>query len=366
MATSSSPLHAYFGTDEGQVREAARVRVDELVPESEREFGLETIDGTSENSEGAAEICRKTIEAIQTLPFLGGDKCVWLRGANFFADDQTGKSETTLAAQESLLEVLQKIPSGVSVVLSGGKISKVRRFYKGLAKLTKVEFFDQLDLGSSDWPIQAAAHVGASARKRGLNFDSSSLELFVMLVGADSAQLDAELEKLDLYLGDERTVTEEAVRATAARTRGGIIFEIGAAISKKNLALALARSEALLDLGENAVGIMRAAVIPQVRSMLYSCDLAERHGIRAGGNYQAYAAAIARLPDEETAHLPQKKAGGVNAYGLFLASQAGIGGYTTAKLAEALEICLKADEELVTTATPPLTVLTKMLVGIMA
>ena len=96
---AASNIFAIIGTDEARVKEAALKLVKEQAP-SDDDFGLETINGQADNSEHASRIVGQTIEAIQTLPFFGGEKVVWLQSANFFGDSITGKSQTTIDAVE--------------------------------------------------------------------------------------------------------------------------------------------------------------------------------------------------------------------------------------------------------------------------
>jgi DNA polymerase III subunit delta len=136
---ASGRLFAFFGTDEAKVKEAALTLAEKLRP-ADDEFGLEVISGASDNSDHAARIVTTTIEAILTMPFFGGEKVVWLQGANFFADNQTGKSETTLAAVESLIDQLEQgLPPDVTFILSATEVDKRRTFYKRIGKISRLE-----------------------------------------------------------------------------------------------------------------------------------------------------------------------------------------------------------------------------------
>ena len=50
-----SQIHAFFGTDEARVKEAAHVLARKLVPQDD-EFGLEVIQGGADNSDHARRI----------------------------------------------------------------------------------------------------------------------------------------------------------------------------------------------------------------------------------------------------------------------------------------------------------------------
>lgn len=347
MAAKSN-IHAFFGTDEARVKEAA-LRLSEQIAPKDDEFGLEVVSGSADNAEHAKKIIGSTIEAIQTLPFFGGEKVVWLQGATFFGDNQTGKAESTLKAVEALTQLLESgLPPEVQLIISASEVDKRRSFYKKLGKLTKIEVFDKVDVSKAGWESQVMTIVSKRAGQLGLTFQGDALERFVLMVGAETRMLDSEIEKLSLYVGD-RPATEDDVSAIAASSHIGVIFEIGDCIARKNLPKTLELIDRQLQQGESAVGILLAAIVPRVRSLLHARDLIEKHGIRAGRSYPAFQKQVEALPKSETAHLPRKKDGGLSAYPLFLAAQIS-NRFTSAELRNALEACLEANLRLVTTA----------------
>ena len=99
---SPAPIHAVVGSDESAVKTAAAELAASLTPVDAGDFGLEIIDGCADNAEQAAARIRSTIEALQTLPFFGGGKLVWLKNANFLADNKLGSSAGVQDALEEL------------------------------------------------------------------------------------------------------------------------------------------------------------------------------------------------------------------------------------------------------------------------
>mgnify|MGYP006263672691 FL=1 len=363
MAAKSN-IYAFFGNDEAQVKEAA-LRLSRKITPKDNEFGLEIISGGADNSDHAVRIIGQTIEAIQTLPFFGGEKVVWLQGANFFCDNQTGKSATTLAAVESLTDVLAAgLPPEVSVIISATDVDKRRTFYKKVTKLAEVKTFEKVDVGKAGWETAVMGQVASKAEAIGLSFEGQALERFVVMVGAETRVLDSELQKLSLYVGD-LPANEKDISEIVAASHTGVIFAIGDAIAKKDLPKTLSLIDKQLRRGESPVGILLAAIVPRVRSLLHARDLIERHGIRAGRNYQGFQREIDRLPASETAHLPRKKDGGISAYPLFLAAQIS-NRFSVSELRNALEACLEANERLVTTQLEPNLVLNQLVTKILA
>ncbi|MGB1130039.1 MAG: DNA polymerase III subunit delta, partial [Haloferula sp.] len=209
-----SGMYAVIGTDEGRVKEEATRLHQELTGGNDDGFTHETIDGTADNSEGAFQICQQVVEALNTLPFFGGEKVVWLKSASFLVDDVTGRSERTQSGVESLRECLAAgLGPGVVFLMSATGIDKRRAFWKFLQKSAEVRSYDKIDTSKDGWEEEVARLVEGRAKDLGLSFEDDALELFVMLAGEATRQIGSELEKLDLYLGaDRRTVTLEDVR----------------------------------------------------------------------------------------------------------------------------------------------------------
>ncbi len=185
---------AVVGSDEGLVREKALLLYNQLTNGVDDGFTHETIDGIADNSESAFEICSTTIQALLTIPMFGGDKVVWLRNANFLADNVTGRSQRTEAGVESLRATLERgIPDGVKFLMTAQGVDKRRGFWKFIEKTADVQVHDRIDTSRDDWQDQVASLVSKRARELGLTFDRDAMTLFVMLAGEQSQQIGNEL-----------------------------------------------------------------------------------------------------------------------------------------------------------------------------
>lgn len=340
---------AVMGTDEGRVAEEALAKFNELRGENSDEFANDVIEGTVANSEEAYQACARVLEALQTLPFFGGEKVVWLKGANFLADDRTGKAERTKEGLEVLTDLLKEgLPPGVTFLLSASAVDKRRAFYKTLDKAGEVTVYDRIDVSKDGWEEQVALLVSRRAKELGLEFGEEAMELFVQRAGEDTRQIGNELEKLRLYLGEGAVVPVSAVELMVPLSAKGVIWEIGRALERRDARKAIDLIDKQLAKGEAPIALMRASFIPTLRNLYLVRVLLEGHPelpVRNGG---AFAKAVDALPESEKAWLPQKKAGGVNTWGLFYAAPKARN-FTVRELRRALEACLAADRALVTT-----------------
>ena len=84
--------------------------------------------------------------------------------------------------------------------------------------------------------------VSGRARARKLRFEDEALELFVLLTGGDTRQIENELEKLQLYTsggtgavpssnGTDGRISVDDVRQLVPLSRAGVIFELGNALA---------------------------------------------------------------------------------------------------------------------------------------
>ncbi len=384
--TPSANIHAVVGSDESEVKRVAAELAGNLTPTGAGEFGLDVIDGAADNAEQAATRIRSTIEALQTLPFFGSTKVVWLKNANFLGDDQKAHSSAVQSALEEFSKMLDRgIGSEVTFLISATEVDKRRSFYKTLLKRADVQVFDRLDSSRGGWEEEATEIVRRRAKKRKLQFDDDALDLFVLLTGGDTRQIENELEKIDTYCGTgfqpakskavDKTpghtpktatpcVTVDLVRELVPLSRAGIIFELSNALAVRDLELALTLVRRLLDQGESAIGILLAAIVPTIRNLLLAKDLMEGHRLQRPHSPFQFISAINRLPPKATEHLPRKKDGSINAYALGIAAQ-DADQFETDQLIDAMRACLEANLQLVTTQLDHELILTEVVVKLL-
>ena len=379
------------GSDEAAVKKRARELANELAPKDAGDFGVDLLDGAVENADQAVSRVHETVQAIQTLPFFGSEKLVWLKDVNFLGDSAVGRSTQVQSALEQLKElVTEGLPGDVILLLSAIDVDKRRSFYKAIAKLGQFEQFDRIDTSKSGWEEAVEGLARHMASERGLRFQPEALEAFARLAGADSRQLENEIEKIDLFLGSDtslgagsssaqvselsltsprrsssREISLEVVRHLVAKTATGVIWELSNAIARRNLSEALALLQQLLFQGETAIGILFAAIIPTMRNLLATKELCQSNGLRPPQAPFQFGAMINRLPESALAFLPKKKDGSVNAYALGLAA-CEIHRFSIEELRQGLKDCLTANVRLVTTQLEAKVILSDLLVKLLA
>jgi len=362
---ASANIYAVLGSDEAEVKRVAAELASNLTPPGAGDFGLEIIDGAADNVDQAEARVRSAIEALQTLPFFGSTKVVWLKNVNFLGDDQKARSAAVQSALEELSELVDNgFGPGITLLISATDLDKRRSFYKTLLRRAEVQVFDRLDSSRGGWEEEALEMIQQRAKKRKLQFYDDALDLFVLLTGGDTRQIDNELEKIDTFLGKDRVVNAELVRELVPLSRAGVIFELGNALAARDLQLSLKLVRRLLDQGEKAIGILLVAIVPTIRNLLLAKDLMERYRLSRPHSPFQFISAINRLPTEATDHLPRKKDDSINAYALGIAAQQA-GRFETTQLIQAMRACLEANVQLVTTQLDHELILTEVAVKLL-
>ncbi|MFZ4116369.1 MAG: DNA polymerase III subunit delta [Chthoniobacterales bacterium] len=317
----SASLYFVTGSDEAEVRRRAQEKALELAPDPTDAFGLEIIEPSNDTVDQAVEALEKTLEAILTFPFLGGKKLVWLKNVNCLKDTPAGRSESVQATLEKLLVALREgLPKGVVLLISAPEPDKRRAFYKNFSSLAQLTLCDKPDFGFNATEQDIVQWVIQRAHDRGVDLDTEPAEVLATRIGANSGQLEIELLKLVTAAGAVKLITKTSVQELVPLTRTGGIFDLSNAISERNLPLSLKTLQQLLYQGESAMGLLLAAIVPTVRNLLLVKDLMERHKIKPPAKAAFFSGTLQKLPLQETSHLPRKKDGALNAYGLGLAA----------------------------------------------
>jgi len=210
-----------------------------------------------ETVDASLQAIAKTREALETLPFLGGRKLVWLADCTFLGENPAGRSESVLDSLASLQEMLVKLPPGeAQLLISAPGVDKRRSFFRNFEKMGKVEVFDPPDLRRGRDRAEWMDEISERIRQAGLSAGPGVAELLVEIVGWDGRALEKEIEKLRLYLKPETKVTEQAVREVGAGRRELEVWDWCDAVVAGKTGPARAGLRRLLDQGESEVGLV--------------------------------------------------------------------------------------------------------------
>jgi DNA polymerase-3 subunit delta len=370
MPPSAKPLPPVVlvcGEDDYNVKQRAK----QLYLQWSEELGgmdHEIIDASTANSGEALKALARLREALQTLPFFGGAKVVWLQNCNFLGDE---RAATAQAVTETLGEIAQELKdfswNNVRLLISAGKVDKRKVFYKTIDKLGAVESFAGWSVDDRDWADQAETAARGALRARQKEISDEALAELVSGTGPNARQLHNEVEKLALYIGDREEIEVADVAAVCTRNKSARAFALGDALGDRDLARLLRTLDEELwelkfDRQKSEIGLLYG-LIGKVRAMILLKEMLREGWIKPDGDYNRFKAQLERVP---AAQLPEDKRYNplaVNPYVLFKAlPQAGR--YSAAELVRAMDILLCCNQRLISSTLDDALVLQQALLEI--
>ena len=362
----SAPVALICGEDEFAVKQRAR----EIYSQWTEELGgmdHEIIDASVNHSGEALKALAKLREALQTLPFFGSAKVVWLQNCNFLGDERAA----TQAVNDSLAGLAQELKefswSGVRLLISAGKVDKRKVFYKALDKLGKVESFAGLSVDDRDWAAQAETWARKGLRERQKEISEEALAELISRVGPNARQLDNEIEKVSLYVGDRPQIEFEDVAAICSRNKAARAFALGDALGDRDLPNLLRRlDEALwevkLDPRKSEIGLLYG-LISKIRALILLKEMLREGWVKPDMDYNRFKAQLERVPVDQ---LPEDKRFNplaLNPYVLYKALPQ-VKRYSQAELIRAMELLFQCNYRLVSSGLDEALVLQQTLVQI--
>jgi DNA polymerase-3 subunit delta len=365
----ASSLALVCGDDEFAVKKRAK----EIYLQWSEELGgmdHEIIDASVSNGGDALAAITKLREALQTLPFFGSGKVVWLRDCNFLGDDRTASSQ---AVTETLAELADEIKNfkwqNVRLLVSAGKVDKRKVFYKALDKIGMVESCD--GWSDKDWAMQAAMLARKTIQSREKEIAENALAELINRVGPHPRQLESEVEKLCLSVGDRKSITVRDVAAICSRNKMSRAFALGDALGDRNLpALLRCLDEELweirlkVDRDKSEIGLLYG-LISKVRAMLMLKEMVREGWVKADADYNRFKSQLERVPKDA---FPAEKKFNPLAMHPFVLHRAleQSKHYSRVELVRAMNLLLEGNRRLVTSGLDEALVLQQMLVQIVA
>ncbi len=372
MASSpakSAPLVLFCGDDEFAVKQHAR----DLYQQWCAELGgmdHEIIEGTATNGGDALRILGRLREALQTLPFFGSGKAVWLRDCNFLGEERAASAQAVTESLAALGEELKGFAwQNIRLLISAGKVDKRKSFYKTLDKLGLVEAYTAWSVDDKDWVNRAESAALNGFRARHKDISDEALGELVSRVGPNARQLETEVEKLALYVGHRPRIEFSDVAAICSRNKSARAFALGDALGDRDLPRLLRRLDEELwemkfDKGRSEIGLLYG-LIGKVRAMLLLKEMLNEGWIKAEADYTRFKTQLERVPADKVPADKRFNPLALNPYILYKALPQAKK-YSQKELIRAMDLLLKCNLRLVSSGLDEALVLQQTLVQIIA
>ena len=249
---SPAPAYLFLG-QEGYQRKLCRdALLARVLPGESREEGFTQVDldETSLNT---------VLDDARSLSLFASERLIWIGSAELALP----RRMTAAAAEEtdedgkpveSSLAMYLKAPTPGTVLVfecsrfdfvgdDKAKLERVEKFYSGIGAAATVEF--------RHFTPETSRHLAQDlARKAGLKIAGVELAALLEAISGDAGRLASEIEKLALFVGSERAVTLDDLRALVPNAAQATIFALVNALGKRDRKTALRSLDILVRDGE--------------------------------------------------------------------------------------------------------------------
>ena len=366
-AVASASVCLNHGDDDYGVKQRAR----QLFQQWSAELGgmdHEIIDAQVANGGEALKSLGRLREALQTLPFFGGAKAIWLQNCSFLGMDRVSQSGAVTEAVGELAQELKEFDwRNVRLLISAGDLDKRRTFYKTIEKIGAVESFAAWSLDDKDWAGQAEMAARKELRARKKEISEEALSELIQAIGPHRQQLASELEKLSLYVGDRPNIEAVDVKAIVSRNKLARAFAVAEALGDRDLPRVLRTLDEELwdmkfDKDKSEIGLLYG-IISKIRAMVLMKEVIREGWLKPEREYFRFKNQFENLP---AAKMPSEKKFNPRALHPFVAHKALLqcGNYTSDELIRAMGLLLDCNQRLVTRSLDEALVLQQTLVEI--
>lgn len=371
MPAVTTPSPALIcGDDEFAVKQHAR----QLYQQWCDEIGgmdHEIIEASVANSGEVLVALARLREALQTLPFFGTGKVIWLRDCNFLGDERVASA---LAVTESLGDLAEELKnfawarhSGIRLLISAGKVDKRKSFFKTLDKIGSVETFAGWSVEDRDWAERAEVAAQTAVRERKKEISQEALAELVNRVGPNPRQLENEVEKLCLFVAERKAIEADDVDSVCIQNKTARAFALGDALGDRDLPRLLRRLdeelwEVKFDPKKSEIGLLYG-LIAKVRAMLLLKEMLREGWIKPEMDYNRFKAQLQHVPPDKLPGDRRYNPLALNPYVLYKALPQ-IKRYSEAELIRAMDLLLRCNQQLVSSGLDETLILQHTLVQI--
>lgn len=238
------PLYFLFGEESYLIHQAVD-RLKLLI------LNEDTIDFNF-NSYYAGDVeVERVRDAVEMLPVFSSHRLIIVKDVQEWSDKDW----------DLLSPILQRPVNSSVFVLTATNIDKRKKHLRNLIeKAHAVEF-------KRPYENQIPGWIKYIVEKESLQISEEALSLLHKCVGSHLSEIESEVKKLALYLGDRKRIEVSDVASVVSRSKEENIFDLSAAIGQNDRFAALEHLVKLLDQGQNEVGIV-SLVARQMRILL--------------------------------------------------------------------------------------------------
>ncbi|WP_407307158.1 DNA polymerase III subunit delta [Desulfosporosinus sp. SB140] len=250
------PVYLWYGEDRFLIQEAYHVLKSFYDRTDPSGSGIERV---SPKDFSPVEIC----DLANSMSFFA-NRLVVVEDVTYFQDGQT-------VDLEPFLEYLKNPNPSTCLLFIAESVHKGRKFYKALDQAGEI-----LEFRSPKRQQEWIEWVQAEAKTHGKLISHQVAAQFIEWAGHQAGVLNQELKKLDTFMGERKTITEEDFQTVTPRTIEASVFQLLDAVASRSAKQAIKALHEVLR-KEHPLKVL-TLLVRQVRLLLGCNALRERGG----------------------------------------------------------------------------------------
>ncbi len=225
-------VYLIHGSEDYFISKGVDLLVENVVVPAERSFNLDIFEGTEATSE-------TVLSSMLSFPLVGAHRLTVVRRF----DKMDRKYRLDVA------DHISDLPDTNILCLVAGEIKLSEEPYKKISATAETLTFNRL---TGDDLVEFLAEAAGNLGKE---MSSGAIDLLIDFTGDSVGDLMAELEKLNLYVGDRKKIDIDDITSVVGKSRTFNIFELQRAIGQRNSKRAQEIAVKMLESGEKPVYI---------------------------------------------------------------------------------------------------------------
>ena len=224
------PLYLFVGKEDFLVDECVRILIDKLLPDEMRGFNLDVMYGSKCEA-------KDVVAHASSYPMMGDHRVVIVK--------EFEKLVAGEVAKELVGNYLEHLLESTCLVLVSADPDFRKRPFTELKKFAQVVACDPLyDNQVPGWIVQRI-------RSKKKEASPEACRVLQAYVGNSLRSLDNEIDKLLIFIGDRREITDTDIAAVVGATRGYTIFDLQNAIGRRDPKSAMTVLAKMMEVGES-------------------------------------------------------------------------------------------------------------------
>lgn len=228
-----APVYFLHGPEDLERDELVSDLIDAILDPASRAFNLDVLVGSELDVSDA-------INRASAFPMMGSRRVVVIKRIE----------DVQEASARAFLPLIESPSDGTVLIFTATKVDGRRKFFATLKKTAvSIEFKLPYENELPGW-------IRKRADRLGLELDAEAAHLLALSIGSKPREISNELEKLDIHLGDRRSVTKEDIDWVIGSSADASVFDFTDAVGQRDLRTALLLLQNLMEQGDSPVGIL--------------------------------------------------------------------------------------------------------------